>query len=429
MKSTALQHYDISLLYVEDEQVTREQISRILKKIVTELHVAENGQHGLELYLEKQPDIVLTDIMMPLMNGLDMAREIRKLDRERQIIMLTAYSDTDYLLECIRLGVNQYVQKPVDFDRLSSAIEICSNYILLKRRLEQQETRIHMLSQAVEQAPAPVVITTVDGIIEYVNQMFTRLTGYHASEVIGKKPSILKSGLNPETLYKELWTTISAGSEWKGEMANRRKDGEIYWEVVKICPLRDATNNITGYLKVSQDITERKKYEEDLRYLGTHDPLTGVFNRTYFDAELQRLEAGREFPLSIVMVDIDGLKQVNDHQGHAAGDVLIKGAANVLISAFRSSDVVARIGGDEFAVLLPRTDHETVMTALSRLRAVEDDPTLGSHARSLSIGVATAQTAEETAEAVKQADILMYRNKTERRHLRQPLTPDVTGHR
>lgn len=90
MKSDTMEHYDISLLYVEDERVTREQISRILQRIVTELYVAENGQEGLELYREKRPDIIMTDIMMPVMNGLEMARNIRALDRDSQIIMLTA---------------------------------------------------------------------------------------------------------------------------------------------------------------------------------------------------------------------------------------------------------------------------------------------------------------------------------------------------
>jgi len=88
-----------------------------------------------------------------------------------------------------------------------------------------------------------------------------------------------------------------SGEEWKGELANKRKNGSIYWEVVKICPLRDSDNVVTGFLKVSQDITERKQYEESLQYLGTHDPLTGLFNRAYFDAELQRIESGREYPV------------------------------------------------------------------------------------------------------------------------------------
>lgn len=426
MKSAAIDHYDISLLYVEDEKVTREQVSRILQRIVTELHVAENGRDGLALYREKRPDIVLSDIMMPFMNGLEMCREIRQLDRDSQLIMLTAYSDTEYLLECIALGVNQYVQKPVDFGRLTSAIETCSNYILLKRKIQQQENRIYMLSQAVEQAPAPVMITSLNGSIDYVNAMFTRLSGYSSDEALGRNPRLLKSDLNAPEVYEELWQTITAGKEWQGELANKHKNGSIYWETVKICPLRDNSGAVTGFLKVSQDITARKQYEENLHYLGTHDPLTGLYNRAYFDAELQRLDTGRDFPVSIVVADIDGLKAVNDSQGHEAGDLLIKGAAEVLLSAFRAADVVARIGGDEFAVLLPRTDHDAAQAAMQRIRENGSaERRFGATARLLSLGMATADQPGELHAAMKQADKLMYRDKLERKqHVAIPHSTD-----
>ncbi|CAH2029833.1 sensor domain-containing diguanylate cyclase [Trichlorobacter ammonificans] len=426
MKTLAQEHYDISLLYVEDERVTREQVSRILQRFVTELHVAENGQEGLQLYREKRPDIILTDIMMPVMDGLAMCRQIRNIDRDSQLIMLTAHSDTEYLLECISLGVNQYVQKPVDFVQLASAIETCSSYILLKRKILRQEARIQMLSQAVEQAPAPVIITSLSGSIEYVNAMFTRLTGYGPDEVLGRNPRLLKSGITPVETYEELWRTITGGDEWKGELANKHKNGSIYWETVKISPLRGTDGVITGFLKVSQDITDRKLYEEKLHYLGTHDPLTGLYNRAYFDAELQRLGAGRDFPVSVVIADIDGLKEVNDHQGHDAGDRMIKGAATVLLSAFRASDAVARIGGDEFAVLLPRTDHEAVTAVIQRLRNGESDPNLGIFARHLSLGAATAKESTELHNVIKSADRLMYADKTKRRRFRKgvPLIPE-----
>ncbi|MGE3550413.1 MAG: diguanylate cyclase, partial [Geobacter sp.] len=302
-------------------------------------------------------------------------------------------------------------------------IEICSNYVLLKRKIQQQEERIHRLSQAVEQAPAPVMITSLNGSIEYVNAMFTRLCGYTAEEALGRNPRLLKSGMNPPEMYAELWQSIIAGREWQGELANKHKDGSIFWETVKICPLRDNNGAVTGFLKVSQDITARKQYEESLHYLGTHDPLTGLYNRAYFDAELQRLDNSRDFPVSIVVADIDGLKAVNDSQGHAAGDQLIKEAAEVLLSAFRAADVVARIGGDEFAVLLPHTDHDAAQAAMLRIRENGTaERKFGASARFLSLGMATARQAGQLPDTMKEADKLMYSDKLERKSGRSVTT-------
>ena len=316
--------YDISLLYVEDDPATREQLGFLLKRSVSKLYVAANGRQGIELFRAHAPDIVITDIMMPVMNGLDMAREIRKQNPDCQIIVLTAYSDTGYLLDSISIGINHYIQKPVDLGKLTQSISACSDYIQLKRRLKKQDDYISLLSQALEQAPTMVMITDLDGAVEYVNAMFTKVTGYSPSEVIGKTPGILKSGITPLWVYQELWRNIMSGNEWENELANRKKNGEIYWEWVKICPLRNTSGAIYKYLKVAQDITERKNYEENLHFLSTHDSLTGLYNRAFFETEMKRLEASRDFPVSIIIADIDGLKQVNDTWGHGRGDCVIR---------------------------------------------------------------------------------------------------------
>jgi len=410
-------HNDMSILYVEDDQATREAVSRMLKGVVATVYSAANGREGLETYRTHTPDVVVTDIRMPVMDGIEMVREIRRLREDCQVIILTAFSDLEYLLDCVSIGINHYIIKPVDFAKLVEAIGQCCDYVNLKRRLSKQGETLNLLSQAMEQAPASVLITNLQGTIEYVNTTFTKVTGYSAEEIIGRNPRILKSDLNPPELYQGLWNSISGGEEWECELANCRKDGQVYWELAKFCPLRNSSGAIIKYLKVSQDITERKQYEESLRYLSTHDSLTNLFNRAYFEAEMSRLAASRDFPVSIVIADIDGLKTVNDNYGHDEGDRLIRMAAELLLTAFRAGDVVSRIGGDEFAVLLPRTDHETANAAVQRIINEKCRPRKekNGYSRGLSLGVATAHDASEIYPALKLADRHMYKYKYDKK--------------
>jgi PAS domain S-box-containing protein len=127
------------------------------------------------------------------------------------------------------------------------------------------EDALRKLSRAVEQSPSTVVITDTTGDIEYVNPKFTEITGYTTEEVQGENPRLLKADVQSVELYKELWDTIQAGGEWRGEFANRRRDGELYWEFASISPIKDQRGNITHFLKVAEDITERKLAEEALR--------------------------------------------------------------------------------------------------------------------------------------------------------------------
>jgi diguanylate cyclase (GGDEF)-like protein len=158
---------------------------------------------------------------------------------------------------------------------------------------------------------------------------------------------------------------------------------------------------------------DRKRVEEKIRYLGIHDSLTSLYNRAYFDEEMKRLDNGRQFPVSVLMADIDDLKGINDQEGHAAGDECLRLAAQSLKAAFRTEDVVARIGGDEFAALLPGIDAR--MAAKAKLRIIDNikkqNATREGKLLEISMGVSTAKEIGSLVEALRLADDQMYMEK------------------
>lgn len=234
-------------------------------------------------------------------------------------------------------------------------------------------------------------------------------------------------GKNPEELFlakcHEIWQGKSApcpgcpvvrametGQVCTGEVAS--PDGR-FWSITAT-PVKDKEGRVIGAVEATLDITERKRYEEQLKFLSLHDSLTGLYNRAFFQEELRRLSGSREYPITILVADLDGLKLVNDTLGHAKGDEMLQACADVLRNSLRRSDIVARIGGDEFAAILPKTGEKTGEDLARRIRsAVEaynkEHPELPLH---LSLGVATCQSAAESLEETfKKADDLMYRNK------------------
>lgn len=257
---------DLTILYVEDEATSREQVKRMLDMRGYRLMVAENGRDGLALYQEHAPDIVLTDIMMPFTNGLEMAREIRTRAPDAQIIVMTAFNDIDYLLQAIDIGINQFVLKPVAFQKLFEAVERSINVVIMQRQLRRQNEHIRLLSNALEHSPSMALITDTAGTIEYVNRKFCEITGFNADEAVGQTPRIIKSGETPAEVYRDLWSTILQGNEWHGSMLNRKKNGDIFWENVSISPLKSPDGSVSKFIKSGEDITRQRTLEaENLR--------------------------------------------------------------------------------------------------------------------------------------------------------------------
>jgi len=218
------------------------------------------------------------------------------------------------------------------------------------------EDNVRKLSLAVEQSPASVLITNTDGNIEYVNSKFVEVTGYSPEEVIGQNPRILKSGYTPSESYRTLWETITAGKEWRGEFHNRKKDGELYWEFASVSPIKGPTGEITHYLAVKEDITVRRKYEEQLLRQANYDDVTRLPNRVLaLDRLSQALARGhrQKSMVGLLFIDLDRFKIVNDTMGHSIGDRLLMEVGERFSRCVREGDTVARLGGDEFTIILP----------------------------------------------------------------------------
>ena len=264
-------HEAVSILYVEDEAEAREMVSSMLVRRNRGLRLltGENGADGLRLFREHRPEIVITDISMPVMDGIQMSAQIKELAPDTIIIAVTAFSDTPFLMDAIEIGFNHYVLKPIDYVTLFAVLDKSIEAVTLKRQISAQNQRIRKLSRAMEESPCSIMITNTGGVITYVNPKFTQITGYTMEEVIGSTPRILKSNRMPESTYEELWSAITAGREWRGEFLDRKKNGELYWESASISPIFDDHGEITHYVAVKEDITHRKQAEEQIERLNT----------------------------------------------------------------------------------------------------------------------------------------------------------------
>ncbi|MFM8320295.1 MAG: diguanylate cyclase [Chloroflexota bacterium] len=238
-------------------------------------------------------------------------------------------------------------------------------------QLEAHNLELRKLWLAIEQSGNTVVITDAQGAIQYANPSFEQTSGYRLSEVIGQNPRFLRSGEQTAEFYRNLWETITGGQIWHGEFLNRRKDGGVYWEATTIAPVQDDAGMVTSYIAIKADVTERKRMEANLERLATTDALTGALNRRQLtllaDRELERAHR-YQHPTSIIMLDIDHFKRINDQYGHAAGDQAIQKTAQILLENLRGADYLGRYGGDEFLIVLPETDRFRAQQAAERIR-------------------------------------------------------------
>ena len=306
--------------------------------------------------------------------------------------------------------------------------------ITLRKRAEEQ---LKLQSAALEAAANAIVITDYEGKIVWVNRAFTTMTGYGKEEVLSKNLRLLKSGDQPESYYANLWSTISSGKVWQGEIVNRRKDGTTYTEEMTITPVsRDVGNPADRYfIAIKQDITKRKRAEERVQYLAYYDALTGLPNRTLLQDRLAKALAGarrRKDKAAILFLDLDRFKDINDSLGHSVADLLLQEVAERLKTWAREQDTVARVGGDEFLIVLTGVkDVADAAVATERIvNLMTAEFVVQGHSLSIGCSVGISIFPEHGADGetlIKNADAAMYSAKENGRNRFQFFTEDMNA--
>lgn len=266
-------------------------------------------------------------------------------------------------------------------------------YISVQRDIttfKEQEADLRIAAHAFD-VDEGIIITDPERRIIRVNPAFCRLTGYGPEEVIGKTPAIISSGRHDRAFYASMWESIREQGFWRGEIWNRRKNGEIYPELLTITAIHDSGGIVQNYVAHFQDITERIAQEEQLRYLALHDSLTGLFNRYALDQEIDRAisRAERlEKLLVLCLMDLDGFKPVNDTYGHEAGNEVLAILGKRLSETLRRTDFAARLGGDEFVVLLEYLERlDGLELLLEKMEKAVKTPILLRSGETVSVGV------------------------------------------
>ena len=253
-----------------------------------------------------------------------------------------------------------------------------------------------------------------------VNEPFGKTFGVAPEDLVKKSDHDIYPPEQALKYEKDSKEVVATGTRTYFEESIVDTEGNVrYLEKIET-PIFNARGAVIGTIGIAHDVTARKEVEVALRHESTHDVLTGLYNRAFFDEELERYAQGALFPVSIVMADINGLKIVNDAAGHEAGDELIRLAARLLMDAFRAEDIVARIGGDEFAVLLPGTAASVASEAIGRIMSC---PEIIAGQVSIAFGVAAAENQDQLSEALKLSDERMYCDKSEQKELE----PGTTG--
>ncbi|WP_445230583.1 EAL domain-containing protein [Duganella rhizosphaerae] len=300
---------------------------------------------------------------------------------------------------------------------------------------KEAEEKLRLSATVIEHIADGVVVLDAKGTIVAVNPAFTQITGYTEEEALGHDHTLTRSGRHDADFYADMWTEQVETGFWRGEIWNRRKNGELYLEWLTVSAVRDTRGETTHYVGVFSDITKAKESQEKLDHLAHHDPLTALPNRLLFHDRLQHalLRAARDGEqLALLFIDLDRFKNVNDTLGHHIGDELLKQVAKALLERLREGDTLARLGGDEFIVLLENIENQfgASQVAEKLVQMFEQPFMVAGHELFVTCSVGISVFPEDAVDLnmlIRNADVAMYQAKARGRNGYSFYTPSMTG--
>ncbi len=399
------------LLVVEDDTTNRELLKQILESYGYETLIAVCGEEALKMAKENQPDLILLDIRLPDICGFDVCQQLKSHNNTKHIpvIFTTALTQMKDRIKGLGLGAADFITKPYYKEEVFLRIK---NHLKLKDTEKKLKDTIENQSLLLDHIDPMVWYLTDPKTLGIVNRSFANF--------FKRSKEDLENTSLEEILPPEEFQESKESSEKVFNEKSKTRHQHIYTDgfgekrllAVTMIPKIDEHGKVEYIICSGEDITERNQKEERIRYLTFHDPLTGLYNRTFYEEELKRLDGNRTLPLSIISCDVNGLKAVNDQFGHQIGDRLLVETAKILKEATRDGDIVARWGGDEFMILLPNTTKKAAGKIIGRIEKLMETRTVESIPVSIALGAATKEMEEERIEDIfKIAEDRMYLNK------------------